>query len=191
MDSVFTRRQALATGICTLITSQTAAAADMQSFNLTTSRKLASWDIGALQCWFEGHAADVSQVVQDAQAIWDERAVFQHIDYQDLTVMFESSDIHSIATAYVGCAQSHNSITATQIAFQRAIENADAKGVKLIKSAILVFSASSEGVPISEFKEACSWIRRHIPDDAHFDMQLLQDDSLDRFSKRVSLAVTI
>ncbi len=188
-----TRRQLLAATACSIFAKQASWAAtySVQS-NVDPSRivrQIASWEDAALRCWFEGQASDVSQVVDDAQAIWSDRAVVHHLDVQDLELLLKPRSTHGVPLARVGCATSHHLTDAAEAAFIRAGRISLRHTEKMFYAGLVLISLSDDRQFLESLKTLAVWVRLHIPDEAFFGVQVLIDPSLKPGSKRVSVAI--
>ncbi len=188
-----TRRQLLAAMACSILAKQVSwvATRSVQS-NADASRivrKLASWEDATLRCWFEGQASDVSQVVDDAQAIWSDRAVVHHLDVQDLELLLKPHKTHGVPLVRVGCAISHHLTDAAETAFVRAGRINLRHSGKTFYAGLVLISLSDDRQFLDSLKTLAVWVCQHIPDEAFFGMQVLIDTSLKPGCKRVSVAI--
>lgn len=188
-----TRRQLLAATTCSILAKQVSwAATHSVQGNADTSRvvrKMASWGDAALRCWFEGQASDVTQAVDDAQAIWSDRAVVQHLDAQDFELLLKPHKTLGVPLARVGCATSHHLTDAAETAFIRAGRISLRHTGKTFYAGLVLISLSDDRQFLDSLKTLAAWVCQQIPHESFFGMQVLIDPSLKRGSKRVSVVI--
>jgi hypothetical protein len=192
MNSTFSRlrRQLLATAACTLLAPQLVAA-KAHTDKPQIIRQAAHWheDSNSLTCWFEGHVADVPQVVDDLQSVWSKRAPVRHLDFQDFELLLGPLKTIGLPVFRAACATSHSWNHAAEKALNRAGGHRLRLTGKMFYAGIIVMSAPDSSLFLDSLLSMRSWIQRNTPDDAFFGMQFLVDRTLASGSKRVSVVI--
>jgi hypothetical protein len=154
-------------------------------------RQLACWhqDSQSLRCWFEGHAEDIPQVVDDLQSVWGDRAVVHHLDLQDFELLLSHHKALGLPLVRAACATSHSWNSAAEMALARAGGHRLRHTGKMFYAGIIVMSAPDSSLFLDSLLSMRSWTQRNIPDDAFFGMQFLVDRTLASGGKRVSVVI--
>lgn len=189
MNLQITRRKLVIASASALIATQVACTNSGTGKIPQTSRQLLSWADADLRCLFEGQAADVPLVVSDAQALWSERALFEHIDWTDLHDVCGSGDEHTLSTLFVGSATSQSVIEALDAAFERTGVCRLESSKRSICSALLLMNAPPDGKTLLSLKKVNRWIKKNLYRDTGCLIQILRDELLAPGSVRMSVVI--
>ena len=191
MNFAMTRRQILAVGAVTGMTS--ALAALPVGGELEKMRKIVSWGDAQQCCWFEGFAAEVPIVLADAQAVFREPALFHHLDYCDLQAALGLglSNADTLPVVHVGCATNQSVLIAVEDAFAAAAACGAAAGSSSshVHGALVMLSVPPSDWKISELKKIGAWAGSRMAEGGHYVIQVLGDSTLETSLRRLSLAI--
>ena len=192
MNLQITRRQIIVSSASALIATQAVCAnvvIEKISETPQISRQLISWADANVRCLFEGQAEDVPLVVGDAQAIWSERALFEHVDRTDLHDVCGSGDVYTLSTLFVGSATSQSATDALDAAFERTGVCRLESSKRSICSALLLMNAPPDGKALLSLKKVNRWIKKNFYEDTGCLIQVLRDESLAPGSVRMGIAI--
>lgn len=191
MTSEISRRKLLATTASSLLVSPAVFATALLGESPQILRQMAIWDEpeGLWRCWFEGQSTDVPDAVSDAQAIWGERVKHQHLNTQDLELLFGQPTRLDVPVMRVGCSTSQSAIIAVYMAFQRAGGNPARHDEKTKYAGLVLVSASRHELMLETYKELRGWLDQRFAESFYYGQQFLVDRSLGHGIKRVSVAI--